>query len=386
MVAEKSPIISLRGNRKLLYIVGAASFCFFLITYIRIPTPHKDAVLSAISSQSPLARPPAPPPSPAKKHGSVLEAASNRTLGLDSIVFLNLPHRHDRYDAMAIQSHLAGIDVTRFAAVDAADVRTDQGMPPTEKPGKLRDGEKGCWRAHANVWQHMLERQIPAVLVLESDAGWDVNLRPIMGRLNGGFRKLLQQDNPDVVFEDDPDDPWLARSGVWDLLSLGHCVDTSRGNFVVYHDPHAPSSDFTWGPVDGPLNQKRVVFRAKSIVCTTGYLVSLSGAARLLVRSSFNLDDPIDVMMAIMTEVGQLRTYAQQQRIIAQWEYIDGIGKSGSNSDIKGNASHVDGTKKGWEHAKAQMSTIQVRQEWFKDVHFRDFALGRAWQTVFGDK
>ncbi|EHA45850.1 hypothetical protein MGG_03081 [Pyricularia oryzae 70-15] len=386
MFTDKSPNISLRGNKRLLCAVGAASLCFLLITYLSIPTAHKDAVLSAISSKASLTRRPTARPSSNKKHGSVLEAASNRTLGLDSIVFLNLPHRHDRYDAMAIQAHLSGIEVTRFPAVAAADVQNDQGMPPTQKPGKLKDGEKGCWRAHANVWQHMLEKQIPAVLVLESDAGWDVNLRPIMGRLNGGFRRLLQMDNPDVAFADDPDDPWLARSGVWDLLSLGHCIDTSRGNFVVYDDPHAPSSDFTWGPVEEPLNQKRVVFRAKSIVCTTGYLVSLTGAARLLVRSSFNLDDPVDVMMAIMTEVGQLRTYAQQQRILAQWEYIDGIGKSGSNSDIKGNASHVDGTEEGWDHARALMSTVQVKQKWFKDVHFRDFALGRAWQNVFGDK
>ncbi|TLD07063.1 hypothetical protein PgNI_10262 [Pyricularia grisea] len=373
-----------RGNKRLLGVVGAASLCLLLITYLSIPTPHKDAVLSAVSSKASLMSRPKSQTEPSKKHGSVLEAASNRTLGLDSIVFLNLPHRHDRYDAMAIQSHLSGIDVTRFPAVDVADVQNDKGMPPTSKPGELKDGEKGCWRAHANVWQHMLERKIPAVLVLESDAGWDVNLRPIMGRLNGGFRKLLQQDNPDVVFEDDPDDPWLARSGVWDILSLGHCYDTSRGNFVVYDDPHAPSSDFKWGPVEEPLNQKRVVFRAKSIVCTTGYLVSLSGAARLLVRSSFDLDNPVDVMMAIMTEVGELRTYAQHQRIIAQWEYIAGIGKSGSNSDIRADAGHVEGTKEGWEKAKARKSTVELRQEWFADVHFRDFALGKAWRNVFG--
>lgn len=393
------------GNRRLVSLFGTAIFCFVLLMFINIP--KRDAIIATVSNKAPQVRPAMPPtsaqqeqqlkqdrlataapitpPPPVKKHASVFEAASNRTLGLDSIAFINLPHRHDRFDAMAIQSHLAGIQITRYPAVGVSELE-DQGLPPTEKPGKLKPQEVGVWRAHANIWRHMLEHQIPAVLVLESDASWDVNLRNISAHLNGGFRELLRQHNPDVVFEDDPDDPWLARTGVWDMLSVGHCYDSMNFNYnyLAYDDPFAPNVDYQF--LDVTINRKRVVYRAQSIICTTGYIISLSGAARLLVRSTFNLDDPIDVMMAIMTERGELRTYSQQQKIIAQWAYIPGIGKTGGNSDIQvGDAAVKNGTKEGWDRAKKDRSSVEVRQDGYADTNFVDFALARAWEHIIGN-
>lgn len=403
MLTEQVSNISRYGTRRLLSLLAAASVCFILVTYWSIPKPHKDAILATVTGkasqlghQAPIpahqqpatAAVPPPPPPPTKKHASVWEAASNRTLGLDSLVFLNLPHRHDRYDAMAIQAHISDIKITRFAAVDAKELR-DVGMPPTEKPTRLNLGEKGCWRAHANVWQHMLENQIPALLVLESDAGWDVNIRSIMGRLNGGFRELLKKDNPDTVFEEDPDDPWLARSGAWDMLSIGHCVDSRAedGSHVVYDDPDAPNLGVTMKGIDTPLVHKRAVYRAHSIVCTTGYLVSLQGAARLLVRTTWNLEEPVDLIIAMMTASGELKTYSQQQVIVAQWAYIPGIGKDGDNSDIHGSEDKKDATTEGWERAKKNRASVEINEMYlYKEARFRDFALGRAWYHTIGDK
>lgn len=78
-----------------------------------------------------------------------LDAASNSTLGFDSIQFVNLPGRFDRLDAATLQAYLSGLDITEVHGVLADDIH-EAGMPPTHR-NELKKGEKGCWRAHANV-------------------------------------------------------------------------------------------------------------------------------------------------------------------------------------------------------------------------------------------
>ncbi|TLS21221.1 uncharacterized protein PpBr36_10527 [Pyricularia pennisetigena] len=407
MLVERVPHLSLYGNRRLICLVLAAvSLASLTVTYLAIPRPHKDAVIAAIKdqasrvkSQLPLAQshsePAAPSAVPSSKTFStstasaLFDAASNRTVGVDQIAFINLPHRHDRFDAIALQSHLSGIQITRFPAVVVSELQSS-GLPPTENPTRLKDTERGCWRAHANVWQHMLENQIPAVMVLESDAGFDVNIRPIMGRLNGAFRELLKKENPNAVLHEDPSDPWLSRSDTWDLLSIGHCADgrNDDGQYVVYDDPDAPHKDWKYGPLNVVLNKQRVVYRANHVVCTTGYLVSLSGAARLLVRTSWNLEEPVDIIIAMMAGAGELRAYAQQQVLVAQWQYIDGL-KSGGNSDIhdggddagKKSDEEEKKSKEAWEQSKKTHAAVEVKSN-YRHSDFTDFALGRAWNHI----
>ncbi|EHA56278.1 hypothetical protein MGG_13711 [Pyricularia oryzae 70-15] len=401
MISERGPAMSLYGNRKLICLVVAAiSLASLTVTYLTIPRPHRDAMIavikdkaSRIKEQLPMSLPQHPPASliSPTTTSAVFDAASNRTLGVDKIAFINLPHRHDRFDAIALQSHLSGIQITHFPAVDVSTLRSS-GLPPTENPTRLKDTERGCWRAHANVWQHMLEHQIPAVLVLESDAGFDVNLRPIMGRLNGAFRELLRKENPRAALGEDPDDPWLARSGTWDLLSIGHCADGrgSDGAYVVYDDPDAPHNNWRYEPLSRVLNGQRIVYRANNVVCTTGYLVSLSGAARMLVRTAWNLEEPVDIIIALMARAGELRAYAQQQVLVAQWQYVDGL-KSGGNSDIHqgGDDNHKmtkeeeEKAKKAWEESKKTHSSYEVKSN-YRHSEFTDFALGKAWDHIIG--
>lgn len=84
-----------------------------------------------------------------KIQNKTLDAASNSTLGFDSIQFINLPGRFDRLDAATIQAYLSGLDITEVPGVLADDIH-EAGMPPTHR-NELKKGEKGCWRAHANV-------------------------------------------------------------------------------------------------------------------------------------------------------------------------------------------------------------------------------------------
>ncbi|TLS22020.1 uncharacterized protein PpBr36_09489 [Pyricularia pennisetigena] len=257
-------------------------------------------------------------------------------------------YRHDRFDAMAIQAHPSGIDVTRFPRRrNIASPKRQGACRRRRSQGKLKDGEKGCWRARTDVWQHILDKQIQALLVLESDAGWDVNLRPIMGRLNGGFRELLENGQP------------------------------GSGELCRVRRPGRPKHQLHLGS-----GRRAAQPEARRVSIQVHYLHDgVPGlavrAARLLVRSSFDLNDPIDVM----TEDGQLRTYVHQQRIVAQWEYISPA------SAIPAATATSTATGATWT-APRRVGTAP-RCSWPRsssgDVQFRAFALGRAWQNVLGE-
>lgn len=92
--------------------------------------------------------------------------AGNATLGFHSIKYINMKARYDREDAMALQAYMSGLEIEDVPAVEA-DTIDPAGMPPTHRPGKLRTGEKGCWRAHANVGFHFLSCWVILTLLKE---------------------------------------------------------------------------------------------------------------------------------------------------------------------------------------------------------------------------
>lgn len=376
MMANKFPRFSSIGTPRLVGLI-VAFFVFLTLTSMTKP------------AQTYISRHRVPHPT-APERDAIFEAASNRTLGLDSIFFINLPHRHDRFDAMALQSHVADIQYVDSPAVDGSTL-TNQGMPPIRND--LLPGEKGCFRAHANVWQHMVKNKVPIALILESDAGFDVKLRPIMGRLNRAFRTLLKKDHPTVAFdENNTDDPWFSQSNTWDMLSVGQCLDSrpSDGSFIIYNDPDATKEGFTTKEKSVleiepslPRDHKRVVYRANSSICTSGYILTLSGAARLLMRTSLYIDAAVDLMISWLIESGDLRAYNQRDPVIHQWVYVDGIGKSKSSSDIHGGDDRPDtGTPEGWERLTKNKTPYKDRYE----NEFNDFALTNAWNHIFGKK
>ncbi|KAM3457417.1 hypothetical protein MY3296_001159, partial [Beauveria thailandica] len=129
-------------------------------------------------------------PRPSRAQQRLMDAAGNATLGFGSIQFINLPGRFDRLDAATLQAWLSGIEITETRGVLAAEIN-DVGMPPEHMMVSLKTEEKGCWRAHANIWSQMLRDKTPAVLILESDAAWDVEVRESMRLLNQHFSRLL---------------------------------------------------------------------------------------------------------------------------------------------------------------------------------------------------
>jgi hypothetical protein len=145
----------IRKSRQFWIQVLAVGFIFAASTYI-LTGEIKGALTNAltISAASQLLH------RAGSGHGDpIRDSAGNSTLGFDAIYFINMDTRYDRLDAASLQAYLSGIDITLSPGV-SPDMMHDVGMPPTHEPGLLGGGQKGCWRAHANVRdqinQHLL--------------------------------------------------------------------------------------------------------------------------------------------------------------------------------------------------------------------------------------
>lgn len=245
----------------------------------------------------------------------------------------------------------------------------------------------------------MLHDKTPAVLILESDAAWDVNLREIMSNLNQYFTYFLTELNSRSLpnpghdgrsqrnrrfVQLDPRDPW--HSTHWDLLSFGQCFEDSRNKNTAlrFPDAHVPAGKDYFGDT---LGEERVARRSGGIVCTTAYAISQTGAVKLLLRGAVDLDNPIDLVMRRMIMSEDLLAYSIMPPIFGQWEYIPNIGMAerGANSDIH---SGEDADKaaavnmSGWDEVKRTGSVWQDR-EGHPDAAFKDMALQAAWKLVF---
>ncbi|KAL8342495.1 hypothetical protein RB598_004067 [Gaeumannomyces tritici] len=314
------------------------------------------------------------------------DSASNRTLGIESIQFINMDYRYVRLDALAIQCYMSDIEVKPILGFPKDKAGSEVvGFPPTSNPSRLGPPEVATWRAHANVWQQMLMKRSPAVLIMESDTVWDTQLRRIIGNLNGPFLDLLHADNPNGNMAVGRDDPWAARSGLWDILSLGQCSGHWKEGtgFRLYRDEFAAAAGSAT-----TLAGRRVVYRAGGMVCLTGYVVSLRGAAKLLARTAINLDQPVDIVVDSMMKGGGLVGYNTQRQPVAQWVYPSGLGMEmrGANSDIRPNGSESSqsgdgGSRAGWPDAERRGSVWDIKPQ-YAGVDFPDFGLGHARKKI----
>ncbi|KJK77002.1 hypothetical protein H634G_08044 [Metarhizium anisopliae BRIP 53293] len=367
-----------RSNR-ILRILIAIGVVMLIIRYSSLDLPLYQSSLNKYSVQS-----------------RTLARAGNSTLGFSSIEFINLKHRFDRLDAATLQAYLSGLDISEAAGVQSDDIH-DAGMPPTHRIGVIRDGEKGCWRAHANIWSRMLRDKSPAVLIIESDAAWDINIRDIMSTLNPHFTDLLRRLDskpiPDAAWNAgrphntshdslqlNPNDPWHSRH--WDMLSFGQCFESSVNSEVSlsYPDKHVTEGKDYFGQT---LGHDRVVRLSGGIVCTTAYAVSRTGAAKLLLRSAVDLDNPVDLLMRRMTLSGDLIVYSVMPTVFAQWEYVEKIGMTerGANSDINSATSDAEIDMTGWADVEKTGSVWQDKQ-YHPDIAFENMALEKAWSLI----
>lgn len=99
-----------------------------------------------------------------------IDGVANSTLNFGKIYHINLPSRHDREDAIVLQSAVSGIRTELVPGVTDLDPK---GLPPDSRNGeRLTPGAIGCFRSHANVWRKMIQDDIQSAMVIEADACW----------------------------------------------------------------------------------------------------------------------------------------------------------------------------------------------------------------------
>ncbi|KLU81096.1 hypothetical protein MAPG_00191 [Magnaporthiopsis poae ATCC 64411] len=145
LLSNKPALTGLMERRSAGLLIASAALLFMFLSYLTLYAPD---LASAREGKTRMQPPSGQPIVAGEQIGStkdkeqlIREAASNRTLGFGSIQFLNLPHRHDRFDAVFLQAYLTDIEVSRFPAVKVEDLK-DQGLPPTENPKRLNIREK----------------------------------------------------------------------------------------------------------------------------------------------------------------------------------------------------------------------------------------------------
>ncbi|KAF4826082.1 Procollagen galactosyltransferase 1 [Colletotrichum tropicale] len=318
-----------------------------------------------------------------------VSAAANRTLGFGSIKMISLPIRQDKADAATVQSFLSNIDIQIVEGVNGSRLG-EVGLPPSSipdiEPGQaLSAGEKGCWRSHANVWRGLLHTDVETVLIMEDDVTWDIHIKDVMrlaashlpGLLNGtGLLGL----NPTRSSEEQAQvDPW--HSNMWDLITFGHCADGDqwKSEKVKYDDPYTSGEHGEWHGV-GVKGGRRMLRRAGGMACTGAYAVSTRGAAKLLLRSGFDLNLPVDVIMNDMIKSDQLRAYSIWPPPVVQWRYRDKLGMWGAmGSDIR--VEHKDKDRSGWEDAHKNHDIWLLKGE---TKGLKDPAIKSAWGVLIG--
>lgn len=335
-------------------------------------------------------------------------SAGNATLGFQTIQVINLPRRHDRADMLVLQSSISNLSLHITPGVDISDISDNQGMPPNSSPGSLKESEKACFRAHANVrplpstllldatsrsrisltilqlWRRMLDEKWSSVLIMEADAAWDVDVRTITQRLSYALNDLMDAyPRTSLTVHPSEHDPYNVAK--WDLISLGQCHESTKHSeeSLIYSDENAPLNMSYYGR---PLVDERVVRRSGGIVCTTAYALSPRGALKLLVKTSVDFNIPIDLAIRSMIESDELIAYSVQPSIIAQWIYRAGSGSESANSDVSNPAitEPVDHTEV-WHDIHDSMN-VWALKPYHEDARFRNGALQALGRIAFGDR
>lgn len=169
------------------------------------------------------------------------------------IVVINLKRRIDRWKSWVEEAEKKNIEgYSRWEAIDGRKIEITSEIEYLFRDNNFdwRRGRIGCALSHMNVWLHVVEKQIPALIVLEDDA-----------RFNAPFAV------PDLPPQ-------------WDLFYFGGAP------WEGVHTPGVIVSDDVIMPNFSP----DMFFTA------VGYMISFKGACRLLDRlQNIGFNRPLDI-------------------------------------------------------------------------------------------
>ncbi|KAK9321114.1 hypothetical protein V1517DRAFT_183005 [Lipomyces orientalis] len=314
--------------------------------------------------------------SSAAHKAALAKRAHNSSLGFGEIVYISMPERTDRQDAMNLLADSFGLQLKLVPGVRGTDMSPK--AIPDEVPEKMRPSELGCWRAHADAWRYLLESDLETLLIFEDDVDWNPNLKQTFETLS-----LQMQDSKVRLTHPSDYERKIAPYGLdWDVLYVGSCKDGGNPDFngvvQVWDDPDVPRAEQTskstlealhnFGLSDADIGKKRVLAPAYWTLCTTAYAVTRQGAKRLLLTMSYlGLRAAVDNDMSRIFREGKLRGYTLSPPAFSQFrvggakdsdrvdigQTVEGKGNTqGRSYNIKGSARQwmVDSLKlDNWE-------------------------------------
>ncbi|KAK9366986.1 hypothetical protein V1509DRAFT_627886 [Lipomyces kononenkoae] len=322
---------------------------------------------------------------------ALAERAHNSTLGFGEILYISMPERSDRQDAMTLLSTTFGIRIKHFAGVRGSEM-SPKAMPDGVAK-KTLPSEIGCWRAHANAWRYLLESDMDTLLIFEDDLDWNVNLKQTMELLS------LQMQNSKIR-QTEPSDYERANAPYgldWDVLDIGSCKDSGHPNFTdvfqVWDDPDVAGLEVikrtkmiyeslqNFGLTDDDIGKKRLLAPAYLTVCTSAYAITRQGAERLLMEMSYiEFRNAVDTDMSRAFRDGRVRGYMLTPPAISQFRIggakdtdnrKPGDPRLGNSINGKGNlhgfSANLKDSARQWMVEKMQLNNWddykQVREE-----------------------
>ncbi|VDK86283.1 unnamed protein product [Litomosoides sigmodontis] len=188
--------------------------------------------------------------------------------GVDKIYVINLERRNDRKVKMMELLKLMGFEYTWWKATDGYHLDSEplysevKFLPGYEDPyykRPMKMGEVGCFLSHYRIWQEVEEKKLNRVIIFEDDLRFVVNSTDLL--------KELIED--------------IDSSGIeWDLVYLGRKqLEGANENWMTGHR-HLSTVDYSYW--------------------TLGYMLSLSGAQKLLGANPLKKLLPVDEYIPIM--------------------------------------------------------------------------------------
>ncbi|KAK9235093.1 hypothetical protein V1525DRAFT_410950 [Lipomyces kononenkoae] len=272
--------------------------------------------------------------------------ARNASLGFGEIVYISMPGRTDRQDAMNMLAWFSGLTMKLVPGVDGTVVPPK--AIPDSAPKDIPASVLGCFRAHANAWQYLLQTNMDTLLIFEDDLDWGPNIKDTMERLS------LQMQNSKIRLEPPSDyERKNAPYGLdWDVLYVGsykHGGNPDLKDFVqTWDDPDVPGlkgvSGMGKGGIlyalrlaglsDPEIEAKRMLTPSYTTEKNTAYAITRRGAARLLFLLSYIGDlkaGDVDQDMTRLFIEGRLKGYTLTPPAFTQFK----VGGTKDSDNIK---------------------------------------------------
>ena len=300
---------------------------------------------------------------------------TNRTLGFEKVLLINLPHRSDKLDAFALAAGLTGFQFDVLPAVKGEEV-SEQSLPAPfplellpgdmknakgeimsdearhEREERTRMGRIGCRRSHLNAARKIVQEGLGSALIFEDDADWDINLKAQLRLFAEGRRQLAAgTEANDTTTGAAVAQGFVGRkSGSpygedWDMLWLGHCGLSPRNEdkrrFVISNDATVPpfAHRFNVAPTPRDIVEQdehaRMIFEADSGTCLFAYALSQQGARKMLYHLGLHGEAiMVDTKMAEMC--GNPKYNFRSFGVFPQLVDSIRVGATNEESDISG--------------------------------------------------